>query len=271
MIIDGHAHSAGVFLRKDTLVAELDRLGVDKIVLAPMGVADETGYESLNMEDGFPDMAEEAIEGHFHDLWEKFVDEFYEKPNQYLAWLKTQCPELIIQYYWANPKDPDIMQRINDHYTEWNFSGIKLQQMVSTFDTDQESMHQIAEFCESKDMPCFIHMFEKKHYYEFIELLTDHQHTQFIVGHMFGFDTISENALGLDNFWFDISPPWAMTVGKIEKALQQYGPTRLMLGSDTPLGINNLEVNLKRVRSLSITEAEKELILGENLRKMLKL
>jgi uncharacterized protein len=271
MIIDGHAHAAGVFLRKDTLVAELDRLGVDKIVLAPMGVADETGYESLNMEDGFPDIPEEGIEDHFHGIWEKIVDEFYEKPNQYLAWLKTQCPERIIQYYWANPKDPDIMQTINNRYAEWNFSGIKLQQMVSDFDTDQESMHQIAEFCESKDMPCFIHMFEKKHYFQFIELMTDHQHTQFIVGHMFGYDTIAENALGLDNFWFDISPPWAMSVQKIRKALKEYGPTRLMLGSDTPLGINNLELNLKRVRSMGLSEADMDLILGDNLKAMLKL
>ena len=271
MIIDGHAHAAGVFLRKDTLVDELDKLGVDKIVLAPMGVADETSYSGLNMEDGFPDMAEEQIEDHVHDLWERIVDEFYEKPNQYLAWLKTQCPDRIIQYYWANPKDPNIMQRIEDHYADWHFSGIKLQQMVSSFDTNQPSMHDIADFCEAKDMPCFIHMFEKKHYLQFIDLMTDHQQTKFIVGHMFGYEIIDEDALGLDNFWFDVSPPWGVPMHKIEKALETYGASRLMLGSDTPLGIKNLELNLSRIKSMKISDADKELILGENLRAMLKL
>jgi predicted TIM-barrel fold metal-dependent hydrolase len=272
MIIDGHAHAAGVFLRKDTLVAELDRLGVDKIVLAPMGVADESGYEALNMEDGFPDMAEDAVEGHIHDLWEKFVDEFYEKPNQYLAWLKTQCPERIIQYYWANPKDPHVMQKINDHYAEWNFSGIKLQQMVSTFDTDQQSMHDIADFCEAKDMPCFIHLWENEHVLQFIELMTDHQHTQFIVGHMIGYNTIKENALGLDNFWWDISPKFLVPTFKVRDALKEYGASRIMLGSDTPIGGNkNLQHNIERVRSMGLSAAEQDLIMGDNLKAMLKL
>jgi hypothetical protein len=33
MIIDGHAHAAGVFFSAETLVSVLDELGVDKAVL----------------------------------------------------------------------------------------------------------------------------------------------------------------------------------------------------------------------------------------------
>jgi hypothetical protein len=53
MIIDGHAHASGVFFEKDTLVSELDRLGVDKAALAPMGFLADDSYSQGNIEKAF--------------------------------------------------------------------------------------------------------------------------------------------------------------------------------------------------------------------------
>ena len=105
-----------------------------------------------------------------------------------------------------------------------------------------------------------------------MDICTEHQHTRFIVGHMIGYDILQEHALGLDNFWFDISPSWLVPKKILNKALAYYGADRLMLGSDTPLGSNkNLEKNLKRVRALAISDSDKDKILGLNLQALLNL
>ncbi len=272
MIIDGHAHAAGFFYEKDSLVAELDRLGVDKVVLAPMGVAHDITYSKDNIENVFEGTTIRNFGQKVNDFIAHLIDMIYDVPNEYLFTLKLQCPERIIQYYWANPNDPDIIQKLEDHLISWNYSGVKLHQMVADFETDQESMHQIAEFCEYHDMPLFVHLHKRKNIFKMIDLMTEHQHTQFIIGHMIGYRIFEEYALGLDNFWFDISPSFLVPKKLLGIALEKYGAGRLMLGSDTPLGGNkNLEKNLDRIEKLTIPDSEKEKILGLNLKAMLKL
>ena len=272
MIIDGHAHAAGVFYEKDSLVAELDRLGVDKIVLAPMGVRQDPAYSKENMDTVFANTNINNVEQKINEFVSGLSNIIYDAPNKYLFSLKQQCPERIIQYYWANPNDPHVMEYLEKYVHLWNFSGVKLHQMVADFKTDQESIHQIAEFCEAHDMPLFIHLFKQKNVFRFMDVCTEHQHTRFIVGHMIGYDILQEHALGLDNFWFDISPSWLVPKKILNKALAYYGADRLMLGSDTPLGSNkNLEKNLKRVRALAISDSDKDKILGLNLQALLNL
>ncbi len=49
----------------------------------------------------------------------------------------------------------------------------------------------------------------------------------------------------------------------------QAGKHKIVLGSDTPYGKNNLKMNIQRIRNLPIPGAEKKLILGENIQKLL--
>jgi predicted TIM-barrel fold metal-dependent hydrolase len=271
MIIDGHAHAAGVFFEKDTLASELDRLGVDKVVLVPMGFSNDDTYSQGNLEKAFREDESGSWIKKIAYFFGNFSDLMYDKPNEYLFTLKQQCPDRIIQYYWANPNDPNIMKDLQDHLPLWNYSGVKLHQLFANFETNQEIVHQIAQFCGSHDMPFFIHMHYKKHIRQFIKLLKANRHTKFIVAHMIGYEIIAEKALGFDNFFFDISPHYMVPDEKILKAIVQFGAGRLMLGSDTPLGNNNLEKSLGRVRALRIPESDKEKILGLNLKVLLKL
>jgi len=271
MIIDGHAHAAGVFFEKDTLVSELDRLGVDKVVLAPMGFMSGDTYSQGNIEKAFPEDDPGTWLEKIAYFFQNFSDLMYDRPNEYLFTLKRQCPDRIIQYYWANPNNPDVMQELQDHLSLWNYSGVKLHQVFANFDTNQESVQQIAQFCASHDMPLFIHLHKKKHVRQFIKLLIANPHTKFIVAHMVGYEIIAKKALKLDNFWFDISPHYLVSDEMILKAIEQFGAERLMLGSDTPLGNNNLEKSLGQVRNLNIPGSDKEKILGLNLKALLKL
>jgi predicted TIM-barrel fold metal-dependent hydrolase len=57
----------------------------------------------------------------------------------------------------------------------------------------------------------------------------------------------------------------------LNKALRHFGAQKIVLGSDVPYGKNNLWLNLERVKALPISDEEKKLILGENLRNLLGL
>jgi len=50
----------------------------------------------------------------------------------------------------------------------------------------------------------------------------------------------------------------------VERALGIFGAERLLLGSDTPYGRDNLRTSLERVDGLRVPSAEKALILGGN-------
>jgi predicted TIM-barrel fold metal-dependent hydrolase len=163
------------------------------------------------------------------------------------------------------------MPELEAHLPLWNYSGVKLHQIFSSFDTNQESMHQIAEFCEAHNLPLFIHMFKRNNIIEFIDLLQQHPHTKFIVGHMIGYELIEERVFHHDNYWFDISPFFLVSDKRVRKALASYGAGRLCLGSDIPFGKNGLEKNMARVRALPIPQNDIDLILGGNMQELLGL
>ncbi len=54
-------------------------------------------------------------------------------------------------------------------------------------------------------------------------------------------------------------------------AIRFVGAGNVTLGSDTPYGKENLEKNIERIKELDISAEEKDLILGGNMKELLKL
>ena len=56
---------------------------------------------------------------------------------------------------------------------------------------------------------------------------------------------------------------------QVMKAIEHFGANRILLGTDTPYGKNNLQKNIDRVKRLNIGDQEKEMILGNNMKELL--
>jgi predicted TIM-barrel fold metal-dependent hydrolase len=56
---------------------------------------------------------------------------------------------------------------------------------------------------------------------------------------------------------------------RLQLALKHFGASRIILGSDTPYGNDNLRLNIERIKSLSISDEDKAQILGLNMRRIL--
>ncbi len=44
MIIDGHSHACGAYLTSDSLIATIDKWGLDKVILVPGEIYSKTSY-----------------------------------------------------------------------------------------------------------------------------------------------------------------------------------------------------------------------------------
>ena len=103
------------------------------------------------------------------------------------------------------------------------------------------------------------------------EYIKEHHKPTFIIGHLFGLERYIQANIESENIFFEISSPALISIPRLKKAIKFFGAHRILLGSDTPYGQDNLKLNLARVRDLAISDEEKRLILGENMKKLLSL
>lgn len=74
-----------------------------------------------------------------------------------------------------------------------------------------------------------------------------------------------------DYVYFDLSAPQLYSLRILKNALNTYGANRLTLGSDTPYGKNNIQLNIDRLRKLNLSDKDIKAITGGNIVELLKL
>ena len=271
MIIDGHAHQGGEYRDLPSIIKTLDNAGIDSVVLCPAdkkrshdmiipGVAGKFVGDELNFQ--INKLLRKATGS-------KATEDFIDRGNIDLADLVAKAGGRIIQFYWTDPIKEGIIYELETKYKSKGFKGLKLHQCVHPFKILSDEFHQVAEFASSRDIPVFIHLYSKRDIIEFISVAGSYN-TSFITGHMIGIDTfISERDKVSDNVYFDISCPRLVPPEKVMKAVEIFGPGRVVMGSDTPYGRDNAHKAVLFVRSLPVSEKDKEMILGNNLMKLL--
>lgn len=272
MIIDGHAHALGEFGDVQKIEEIMTKLNVDKIVLCPTG-GDPT------KEPKRPKPRKNALyfnpRAHFLSnkfmrlLWRNTSDRDF--GNEYVYNMTQQLPEKIIQFFWVNFNDPQYFEKLMDCYHKWRFQGIKLHQPIVKFRNDSEEMKRIARFAGVHLMPVFIHVYSAKEARRLVKLAREHPATNFIIAHLMGLEQIIKKGKDLTNIYFDISTYYIISQKRILKAMKHFGADHVLLGSDSPLGYDNLKNNIEKIKSMEISEEEKALILGENIARLLEL
>jgi uncharacterized protein len=277
MIIDGHAHSFGLFYTADKIKKTLDRLGVDKVVLCSMGIGKSKKYFVPSLGNLFPwhdvmSWINGLISWRGRKLFKEIsLEIMLDKPNEYLVELADSMPDRIIPFYWTNPARVDLMEDLINKHSKRPLRGIKLHQSINYFHIDTDEMRAIMKFAGEIDVPVFIHLHKAEEAEKLKLLAVQFPKTKIISAHLLGLEQFLKDSRLPDNIYFDISPHSLISKHRVMKAYQNLGPGRLIMGSDTPFGCNGLKKNIRRVRSLKIPQAEKDMILGENLKVLLKL
>ncbi|UCE06001.1 MAG: amidohydrolase family protein, partial [bacterium] len=238
MIIDGHAHSCGIFYHGDKIVNTLDELQVDKVILTPGQINDERNYYFPGIARLFPNRdvvlkTNKVVK--ILTLPAKLKNNLSVR-NEFVYNLSRQHPDRIIQFIWVNPNISNMVEELEDKYNKWNFKGIKTHQCIDAFDSDSWMMYKLAEFAKAKNIPLFIHLYLKKDVVKFLKLAKDNPETNFTVAHLIGLEIFETSSLKSQNIYFDISPARMTSEKRIMKAINLFGADHITLGSDTPYG-----------------------------------
>lgn len=271
MIIDGHAHLGGDYRDTESIISVLDRLGVDKVVLCP---ADSERIESMSL----PDMGTRISGMELNFVVNRFIRTVsatrrrwaaIERANKRIFEMAALSEGRILQFYWVNPVNEGAAREMEEKLESWKFAGIKLHQGCHPFHVRSEIFSEIAGFATLKSLPVFIHLYSKEDVMDFIAVSGNFR-ANFIVGHLIGLEIfIKQRKMLSDNVFFDISCPPLVSLERIELAVSEFGAGRIIMGSDTPYGRDNLERILSRTRSLELKAEEIDMILGNNLKNIL--
>lgn len=273
MIIDGHAHLGGEYKDLPSIISTLDKAGADKVVLCPADTARPRSMPLPVLAGTIPDKELSFSVNRLlrATLARRKTEQYIETGNEEVFKIASLSDGRVIQFYWADLRRNDIIDDLDSKINLWNFKGIKLHQSVHPFKTNSSSFNDLASYAASINLPLFIHLHSRNEIIDFISVARNHK-TIFITGHLIGLEFFIANSHRVgDNIYFDISCPQLVSTRLIKSALKEFGPRRLTMGSDTPYGKNNVSLIISRVRSLDLPEAEKEMILGNNLKNILEL
>jgi hypothetical protein len=270
-VIDGHAHSSGEFFHGDDVVRALDEAGVDSVVLCPGPVNEAKTWPVPPLERVFRKRGFGLPANRLLRLASGYVGRRFRfvESNAYVASLAQRHAGRIVQSCWVNPGDADALRSLPERHEAWRFRGLKVHQCFGRSRSDSPQMDHLARFAGDRGLPVFIHLYARRDAAGVINLAAAHPQTAFIIGHLLGFGVFAAaDRRRMDNIYFDISPPGLCPLALVKRALGVFGPEKLLLGSDTPYGKDNLKRAVARVRGLPLPDADKALILGGNARRL---
>lgn len=272
MIIDGHAHACGDYLTEEKITQTLLESGVDKVVLVPGELNSDKTYSFPNVASCFPN----SNVTNFFNYLTRFVvkvtkaKEDFKKGNDFVYSLAKALPEKVIQFYLVTDEN-NISDVLKVKHKEQGFKGLKIHQCWFPILIDSEIFIQTADWATEHDIPLFIHLLSDKEVSKLIKYKKSHPELKLIVAHLFGLELFIKSNFKDENLYFDISTYQVTSDKRVLKAIDFLGSDKIVMGSDTPYGKGNLKKNIDRIKNLDISKEEKDLILGDNMKRLLKL
>ncbi|NHJ86750.1 MAG: amidohydrolase family protein [Asgard group archaeon] len=272
MIIDGHAHAIGEFADPEKLFAILDEVEVNKIVLCPGGGNPHSEPMKPKVKESFLTTNPKILFWSNHLLRSKTTNlGNRDLGNEYVHSLVKKYPNRIIQYCWINFNDSNYLINLKEKYKLWEFKGIKLHQCVVPFKNDSEDIQVISNFAAAHNLPIFIHVFNRKEAIKLVNVMRTNNTVNYTIAHMMGLEEVIKFGSDLTNVFFDTSTYYIISKKRIKKAISYFGADHVIMGSDSPLGYDNLKNIINKIRSFDISREEKDLIMGGNIERLLKL
>lgn len=272
MIIDGHAHACGIFTSTQSIKKYLAAHNIDMVVL--------TGGEPYSDKNySYPMLSNLITSDKLGYLFNKIICKItklkkmaahIDEQNEFVFKISKKLPDKVKNTYWANPLNDNCIAKMLNFYQSHGFRMIKLHQCWTQFDISSEICSKIFKWAQKNTLPVFIHLVSQEQTLKFVDIANSFSDTVFIVAHMIGVNSMI-NKLTNNHVFFDLSAPQLYSVDILKRALKAFGAEKLLLGSDTPYGNNNIDKIIVRLEQLHLSEHDINLICGENIKRLLML
>lgn len=284
MIIDAHYHLEEQMETVQALLEQMTRNDVSRVALIPRmqepfhleGLAKKAGailprmlmnrmrflglalYKSTVTSDGRVSML-----GKKYDL-------YHQPDNEYIDHVIQTHPDKFYGWIFVNPKVSDPLIAAEKWSGKRGWIGVKAHPFWHSYPV--ALLDSVAAFCAERNMPMLIHLGGSRDQGDFRYLPERHPRLNIIYAHA-GVPLYREiwaYARKRDHVYVDLSNPVYVDEGILPTVLQELGAGKCIFGTDGPYANATLARMLQRVDSLNLSDREKEQILGDNFRKLLK-
>ena len=198
---------------------------------------------------------------------------FYDKPttfgNRYISSVIEKYPKWYIGFAWINPNDKTAAKELKTAILKWKLKGVKLH--LEMHPTPTEKLQKIFNVAEKYNIPVCTHLGND---FNQIETLSKEYKTKIIIAHLgTGVYCLDINRLKKaiklaknENVFLETS---GNTYPLVYYAINELGPTKIILGSDFPH--EHPLVSVKIIELLNISNEEKDLVLQKNISQILEI
>lgn len=234
MIIDAHNHIGerhDLKLTAENLVRLMDRAGVDM-----------------------------AVAFSFPKLWD----------NDYVARAVRAFPDRLVGFVGVNPWDARAAEEVRRGIEALGLRGLKLHPVRDSYSLAEGRLTDpLFRLCEEFGVPVICHGADEwsNTPWAFREVALRFPGVPFIIAHG-GQNWLREDALDVmrktPNLYVESS---IMYSGYVKRAAREISPERVIMGTDTPAEV--FEYELKKIEMALEDAAERALVMGENLARLL--
>ncbi|HCW53261.1 MAG TPA: hypothetical protein DG753_05900 [Clostridium sp.] len=269
MIIDAHAHSCGIYGDEQLIFENMKRQGIDRVILS---AGQKGSIKNYNLPNLGQYIKSSKLMYFFNRIIRIIVNKtgaanFIDSENEKIANMAEKNPEYIMNTYWADLSNKNCIEKLKKFQLKHDFAMIKLHQCWNKFNIRDDNFIEIVKLAKEIEKPIFIHLISKEEIREFIRFSKKHKDTIFIMANLIGIEEF-DNTIN-KNIYFDISCPELNSLEMLKRAYELVGAERLILGSDSPYGDNNINKAINKLRDLNMSVAEINMICSENIEKIL--
>lgn len=239
MIIDAHNHIGGPDIGDgraqtvDELIAKMDVAEIDRAVIFPFNNPDRRGS--------------------------------FAAANLFIAKAVADFPDRLIGFARVDPRYADAVAELETALTVLGLRGLKLHPRAQNFYLDDPALFKVMDkLVELGRLAIFDSGTSHAPWPEVARLAGRYPDLPLIMAHMYS-KGFMEAATACPNIYLGITD--IRNTARIESAIRELGAERIISGSDSPYIAPRIEQD--KINSLNIGEAEKDLIKGGNIERLL--
>ena len=268
MLIDAHHHIGHAGLHgthsADEVVETMTEYGIEKTVVMPIDMGDTEYQEAMLALPRFIETG--ARDGALVKAQEKHVD------NSAVAAAVEKYPNRLIGFFWVNPWLGERAAREAEEGVRRGVCrGFKLHPILSGFPANHEVVYPILELAKRLDVPVLFHsgLGPGAECWRIGELADRFPDVSIVMGHA-GYLGQTRDAVRIakktDRVMLELSAAASLAV---KWAIDEAPIEQLLFGSDGPLG--HPYVQMKKIQVAEPADETRQLILGQNAAKLLKI
>lgn len=196
--------------------------------------------------------------------------------NNFIADTVKKYPDKTFGLGTLHPASDDMDGDV-EHLISLGLHGVKLHPDIQGFKLDDYRCLKIYELCEKFKLPILVHTGDSRYDYSnpnrLIPILDIYDNLVIIGAHFGGWSIWEQSTKllsGRKNFYVDCSSSfYALDDDTIMLLIKSYGVDNVIFGTDYPMWNPTTEV--ERLKSLPLTDEEKEKILYKNALRIYKL